>query len=108
MDAVAPASIALGAFSATVDLLHACIKTYDAWKSFGELDKDLTLLRNDLTVQGAILAQWRRDWYSFSSRGPTSTGRMRLLKQNDAAVQACLNSILILMKDLKPLSEIPA
>jgi hypothetical protein len=99
------ASLGFAAFSGTVDLLHACKKAYEAWRSLKELDEDLELLRNELSLQQALLEQWQRDWYSFNITGPTSIGRLRLLKSNDDAVREALNSILKLVKELEPLRE---
>ena len=51
-------SLGLGAFSGVMDLLHACTKALDAWKSLHEMDDDIRLIRTRLMVQKESLEYW--------------------------------------------------
>jgi hypothetical protein len=102
-DQVGVASLGLGAFSTTVDLLHVCLKAYHAWKELGELDDDLNLLKTKLLLQQSLLDSWQRDWYGFTAFKRMTSSRQRLLQQNNETIKTTMSSIKNQLVKLEPL-----
>jgi serine/threonine protein kinase len=107
-NALSVAGLGLGAFSGIIDLLHACTKALDAWKSLHEMDDDIRLIRTRLMVQKESLEYWQRYWYDFGISGRASVQRLQLLKSRQDAVELALTEINGLMEKMEPLRQIAA
>jgi hypothetical protein len=105
---IGAASLGLGAFSGTIDLLHACKRGYEAWRGLSGLDQDLALLRAKLVLQQDLLEQWQRDWYDFAVTNKASVTKLRLLKEHTRTVELVLGSVRSLIDDMKALREYAA
>lgn len=102
------ASLGLGAFSGTVDLLHACRRGYEAWRSLSGLDQDLAVLRAKLVLQQGLFEQWQRDWYNFAVTNKVSVEKLRLLKEHSQTVEPALDSVRNLIDGMKALRDYAA
>src|ERR1051326_9017374 len=97
------AGIGLGAFSTTLDLLHACKRGYDAWRALTGLDQELKVLRAKLILQQDLLELWQRDWYGPEiGSGPTGM-RLRLLEAHKDSVESVVASVRSLLDQLTAL-----
>ncbi|KAH8674643.1 hypothetical protein BGZ60DRAFT_404447 [Tricladium varicosporioides] len=103
---IGAAGLGIGAFSGTLDLLHACSKAYGAWRSLKNIDDELQFLRVKLILQQDLLEQWQRDWYGFVINGKSSLQRLRLLKYHDETIAGTLATIKTLIQSLEPLRNI--
>ncbi|KFY97532.1 hypothetical protein V500_02032 [Pseudogymnoascus sp. VKM F-4518 (FW-2643)] len=102
---IGAASIGLGVFSTTIDLLHACKQGYDAWRGLKGLDRDLSILRAKLVLQQDLLEQWQRDWYGFAVTDSVSVTKLRLLKEHNGTVELALGSVHSLIDGMVSLRE---
>jgi len=105
---IGAAGLGLGAFSTTADLLSACSKMYDLWKSVQGLDAHMETLRAKLILQQALLEQWQREWLDFSVSERQAIHKRRFLKDHKATVETTLEALKKLLGDLEPLRVIAA
>lgn len=102
---IGAAGIGLGAFSTTIDLLHACKQGYDTWRGLQGLDKELSILRAKLVLQQDLLEQWQRDWYGFAVTDSVSVTKLRMLKEHNGTVELALGSVRSLIDGMVSLRE---
>ena len=97
------AGLSLGAFSVTLDLIHAVQDGLGIWEQFSNLDDDVKLFRTQLLLQHDILDSWVRDWYGSSTQQGPSIGKLRLLRTHGTTVHRTLESLRDELKKILPL-----
>lgn len=105
---IGAASLGIGVFSGTVDLLHVCSTAYRVWRDIRDVDIHLQSLRARLVLQQSLLDQWQRDWYGFTVGDRSSVQRLRLLKHHDETVRNSVEAIKNLLLSLQGLQTIAA
>ena len=97
------ASLGLGAFSTTTDLLHVCLKVYHGWTELVGLEDDLKVFKSKLVLQQALLELWKRDWYGVDATNRMSSSRLQRLQENVGSVNTAMETIKAQLDLLEPL-----